>query len=200
MEFISKAGIRIRYWFTAGDVISMKSWTYRGERHDEIWIRNTDGREWVCRELPLGVNMTRGQRIAFAWCAARDQTDGQLVAVRNCSSGRYKFLSPCIANQLGVHRYGRRAFRWLSLLASILWGLGCLVGESSWIQQLSVATMAAGVLGGSLLGFLISCSLDPDPERVIDRNVLLGLGGIEQAWVTTRLDSDHRGGRMRSIA
>jgi hypothetical protein len=200
MEFISKSGTRISYWFTVGDVISMKSWTSRGERHHEIWIRNTDGREWVCTELPLGVNLTRGQRIAFAWCAAGDQTDGQLVAVRNCSSGRCKVLSHSIANEVGGYRYGRRAFRWLSLLTATLWGLGCLAGESSWIQRLSVTTMAAGVLGGSLLGFLLSRSLDPDPGRVVDRNVQIALAGIEQAWVTTRLDSDHRGGRTRSIA
>lgn len=200
MEFISKTGIKINYWITVGDVISMKSWTYRDERHHEIWIRNTDGKEWLCSGLPLGVNLNRGQRIAFAWCAAQNQTDGQLVAARNCSSGVCRVLSDRIATELGLHRYGRRTFRWLSLATATLWGLGYLAGEPSWIQQLSFATMTAGVLSASLLGFLISCSLDPDPERVIDTNVRLALGGIEQAWVTTRLDPGRGGGRMRSIA
>jgi hypothetical protein len=200
MKFISKTGIRIDYSFTVGDVISIKSWIYRGERHHEIWFRTTDGREWCRRGLPLGINLTRGQRIAFAWCAVENQENEQLVAVRNCSTGQYNVVSHCMAIELGVHRYGRRAFRWLGLFAAVFSGLDWLAGPSSWIPHVPFAMIAAGVLGGALLGFLFSCSSDPDPERVIDKNVLIALAGIEQAWVMTRLASNHRGGRMRSVA
>ena len=66
MNFTSNAGDRFHYWPTVGDVISAKSWIYKGVRRDEIWIRNTDGREWCWSGHPLSVRATRGQRIAFA--------------------------------------------------------------------------------------------------------------------------------------
>ena len=173
------------YWFTVGDVINVNSWTYRGERRREIWIRNTDGREWSCSGYPLNVSVTRGQRVAFAWCKAQGARDAQLVAVRNCASGVYHVLNDCIAMAVGVHRHGRQAFFWLTALVVLKWAAEYLVGQPGWLPHLSITTSCLVVLGGSALGFAVSCARDPDPERIIDRNVQLGLAGIEYAWNQT---------------
>lgn len=185
MEFISQGGIRLDYWFTVGDVISVNSWTYRGERHREVWIRNMDGREWSCGGYPLNVSLTRGQRIAFAWCAVEGNRDSQLVAVRNCSTGVCHVLSDCIAIAVGVHRHGRQAFAWLAALAVLEWAAEGLIGRPGWLPHVPITTLVLAVLGGSVIGFVFSCFRDPDPERVIDRNVQVALGGIEHAWRQT---------------
>lgn len=185
MEFESGNGLRLRYWFTAGDVVSTRSWIYQGQWFHETWIRADDGREWRSTAGLLGLAVNRGQRLAFAWCAANDAAAGDLVAVRNCTTGESRVISQAIATE-----YDRRAYgRWGMLLALLA---ACAMGQGGYTDTLPAFIVAHWlpcslilVMVAGLLGFVLSAQVDPDPEREVDRKIQLALAGMEYAWRAT---------------
>lgn len=185
MEFESGNGVRLRYWCTSGDVVSTRSWIYRGEWFHETWIRADDGREWRSTSGLLGLAVNRGHRLAFAWCAANDAAAGDLVAVRNCTTSESRATSQAIATE-----YDRRAYgRWGMLLAVLA---VCAIGQSGYTAPLPAFVVAHWlpcslvlVLVAGLLGFVLSAQVDPDPEREVDRKIQLALAGMEYAWRAT---------------
>ena len=203
MEFVSTKGVRFSYWFTAGEVIKARSWVYRGIWRHDVWVRNDDGTEWHVQDRPLGIQLTRGQRLAFAWCAAKDAQTAKLVAVKNCATGESRAISSCIATSFGLHRYGRAAFIASSALAAVLWfgDFAQLIPAIVGVHPL--ALLASMVAGTSVIGYFCSCASDPDPGREIDRNVHIALEGMRQAWVEVggqgnrrhRIGSRRHGGR-----
>ena len=197
MEFISKNGTRFIYRVTVGDVINVTSWWADGARHHGIWIRNCDGHEWHCEGFPLGVNVTKGQRIAFGLCSTQESNGARLVAVRNCSSGVGNVLSPHIAIAMGVHRYGRNAFYGLASLAAFAQLAYWLLVLPDWVPHISFVTLACGVLGGSALGLLVSCLRDSDPERVIDTGLRNALDGVQYGVERTRSTSGGAASRVK---
>ncbi len=186
MEFKSKDGLVFSYCFTVGEVININSWMQNGDRHHGIWIRDDDGREWYRTGLPLQMNMTKGQRIAFAWCAAPGEDDETLVAVQNCSTGTRRVLSHAIAVSVAVHHFGLRTFCLLATLTAALQVADWFLAFPDWMPHISLGAMACVVLGGSALGFLASCFKDSDPGRMIDQSVSVALDGIQYGYDRTR--------------
>lgn len=207
MDFESCNGLRLRYWFTAGNVVSTRSWAYRGEWYYETWIRDDDGREWRSTGGLLGVAVNRGQRLAFAWCAANGSETGDLVALRNCTTGESRVVSRTIAAEYDRRAYGRWGMLLALIAAAIAWqggyvaDLPAIIAEH-WVQSLLALTLSAGAIG-----FVLSAQFDPDPEREVDQKIQMALAAMEHAWdELQRQDmSGHRngngrnGGRSRSV-
>lgn len=182
MEFEPSAGLRLSLWFTAGDVVSTRSWIYRGEWHHETWIRNTDGREWKATSGLLGTSVNRGHRLAFAWCGANGRTIGDLVAVRNCTTTESRVISQSIASLYDRRAYGRWGMLLTLLAAAVVWQGGYAAAlpaivTAHWAITLLVLTLLAG-----FSGLLFSARINPDPQREVDRKIQLALAGMECAW------------------
>ncbi|MCZ8074810.1 MAG: hypothetical protein O9341_11840 [Paucibacter sp.] len=189
MNFESGTGLSLHYWFTAGDIINTRSWTYRGRRYCETWIRNTDGREWMTTGDLLGTAVNRGQRLAFAWCAANGAEAGDLVAVRNCTTGQSRVASQSIASEYVRRAYGRWGML-LALLAAVIIWQGDYAAElppivsAHWVLSLLALVLTAG-----LIGFVFSTQVDPDPEREVDQKIQIALAGMEYAWWELQRDA-----------
>jgi hypothetical protein len=186
MEFKSINGLRLRLWFTAGEVVTARSWIYRGEWHYETWIRNDDGREWRSSTGLLGIGMNRGQRLAFAWCAANGAENGDLVAVRNCTTGESRATSTAIACEYDRRAYGRWGMLTTALAILMVWQFGYQAKLPFSIADNWLTWCLALVLVTGFIGFILSCSVDPDPNREVDRRIHLALAGMEHAWQELR--------------
>lgn len=196
MKFDSGTGLSLHYWFTAGDVINTRSWMYRGRWYCETWIRNTDGREWMTTGDLLGTAVNRGQRLAFAWCATNGAEAGDLVAVRNCTTGQSRVVSQSIASEYVRRAYGRWGMLLILLAAVTIWQ-GDYAAElppivsAHWLLSLLALVLTAG-----FIGFVFSTRVDPDPERQVDQKIQLALTGMEHAW--WELQRDAMPGRRNS--
>lgn len=201
MEFESGTGLRLSYWFTAGDVVNTRSWMYRGRWYCETWIRNTDGREWKASSDLLGTAVNRGQRLAFAWCAANGAEPGELVAVKNCTTGQSRVISQTIAARYERRAYGRWGMLLVLLAAAFVWRGNYIkdlpaIASAHWFLCLLALTLATG-----FIGFILSAQVDPDPEREVDRKIQLALAGMEYAWRELQRDAlpghrSRRGGTL----
>jgi hypothetical protein len=181
LEFTSKKGDQFCYWLTAAVVIDIRSWTYKGDRYHEVWFRNEDGREWRHEALPLRVPMTKGQQIAFAWCAPSGQARGQMVAVRNLSTGRHNVLCQDIATWFRP-QYGWRAFACVAATAGVLLLTQFMDSLPAWLPAISVSASTIAAVASALAGFLYSCTQDPDPCREIDSAVQVELEAMQLGW------------------
>jgi hypothetical protein len=181
LEFVSPKGLRLSYWFAGGEVITSKSWIYRGRRRHDIWIRFDDGLEWHTGSL-LGVDVTRGQRLAFAFCAPTGSRENELVAVKNCATGESRVLTQEIGQWFDKHHYGLQAAIASLALAAVLWFGGFMELLPAFANMHPVVSLASLVTGASLVGCYFSCTANPDAEGEIDRNIQIGLEGMYQAW------------------
>lgn len=200
MEFELSSGFRLTCWFSAGDVVSTRSWIYRGDWHHETWIRNTDGREWKATGGLLGTAVNRGHRLAFAWCAANGTGPRGLVAVRNCSTGESRVISQAIATEYDRRAYGRWGMLFALVAATAVWqggytaSLPAVVGDH-WVLSLSLLVLTAGVVG-----FAMGALADPDPERKVDEGIQTALASMEYAWRELRREATPRRRSHRSGA
>jgi hypothetical protein len=192
LDFKSKDGSVFKFCFTTGEVINVNSWTENGERHHGVWIRNLDGREWYRKGLPFQVNMTRGQYVAFAWGAAPGSDTNTLVAVHNCSTGARGVLSDAMAISLSVNHLGRGTFCVLTALMAVLHATNCFLAFPDWMPHISLEETIFTVLSASLLGCLVGCIQDADPDRVIDRSVSLALYAIQYGYDRTRPSTNRK--------
>lgn len=195
MDFDSGTGLRLRYWFTTGVVVTSRSWTYRNTRYHKTWIRDGDGREQKFECGLLGVDVNQGQRLALAWCAPNGAASATLVAVRNCTTGEHRVLSQTIAAAY-VHRtYWQLGTAFALLLASAIWQGGYVDLLPSWVSSHWVLSLLSLVAGGGIIGSVFGHSPDPDPHREVDRNIHHALKGMEDEW---RQLSRHSNTRRRS--
>lgn len=182
MEFESGTGLSLHYWFTAGDIINTRSWMYRGRWYCETWIRNTDGREWMTTGDLLGTAVNKGQRLAFAWCAANGADAGDLVAVRNCTTGQSRVVSQSLASEYERRAYGRWGVLLVLLAAVIVWQGDYAAELPPLVSAHWSLFLLALVLTAGFIGFVFSTQVDPDPEREVDQKIQLALAGMEYAW------------------